>query len=248
MASESGSSAGAGRPDPTVEAGSEEPHIGSYLAGQRKLRGISRQELAELTRIPIRSLERLETGHFDGIDDGFVRGFVRTVSAALGLDPEDALTRMIPEPVGSGESPILGHVALGRLLLLVGALVVVAGSVGIVSAVIRPAPERAGEPEQGLRRRDPVRALALAEGAVGVPGEVVLAASVERDSDPSASGSASVPASASGSAPDRVSASAPPAAPDPAREDPANPPAAAGSDASATAGSDGSGEAPPPLN
>jgi hypothetical protein len=157
--------------------GGQEPRIGAYLAGQRKLRGISRQELAELTRIPIRSLERLETGHFDCIDDGFARGFVRTVSAALGLDPVDTLTRMLPEPVGPHEGPIFRRLALGRVLLIAGALVVVAGSVGIVSAVVRPVPERRVEEPEGLRRRDPVRALALAQGAVGIAAEVVVASS-----------------------------------------------------------------------
>ncbi|MBW2272326.1 MAG: helix-turn-helix domain-containing protein [Deltaproteobacteria bacterium] len=177
MASESRGRAGADRPEPPGAGGGQEPHIGAYLAGQRKLRGISRQELAEQTRIPLRSLERLESGLFDSIDDGFVRGFVRTVSAALGLDPEDALTRMLPEPAGPNESPIFRRLALGHVLLLVGALVVVAGSIGIVSAVIRPAPEREVVQAEGLRRRDPVRALALAQGAAGIPGEVVLAVS-----------------------------------------------------------------------
>jgi len=72
--------------------------IGSFLARQRRLRGISVDELARLTRIPLRSLERLEAGAFDGTPDGFVRGFVRTVAEALGLDPDDAVNRLLREP------------------------------------------------------------------------------------------------------------------------------------------------------
>ena len=72
--------------------------IGSYLARQRRLRGVSVDELASLTRIPRRSLERLEAGAFDGTPDGFVRGFVRTVAEALGLDPDDAVNRLLREP------------------------------------------------------------------------------------------------------------------------------------------------------
>ena len=64
----------------------------------RRLRGISVDELARLTRIPLRSLERLEAGAFDGTPDGFVRGFVRTVAEALGLDPDDAVNRLLREP------------------------------------------------------------------------------------------------------------------------------------------------------
>ena len=72
--------------------------IGSFLARQRRLRGISVDELAQLTRIPRRSLERLEAGAFDATPDGFVRGFVRTVAEALGLDPDDAVNRLLREP------------------------------------------------------------------------------------------------------------------------------------------------------
>lgn len=72
--------------------------IGSFLARQRRLRGISVDDLARLTRIPRRSLERLEAGAFDSTPDGFVRGFVRTVAAALGLDPDDAVNRLLREP------------------------------------------------------------------------------------------------------------------------------------------------------
>ena len=57
--------------------------IGSYLKHQRQLRQISVEELARLIRVPVRSLERLEAGSFDGQVDGFVKGFVRTVADSL---------------------------------------------------------------------------------------------------------------------------------------------------------------------
>jgi cytoskeletal protein RodZ len=72
--------------------------IGKYLARQRRLRGVSVDELASLTRIPRRSIERLEAGAFDGTPDGFARGFVRTVAEALGLDPVEAVNRLLREP------------------------------------------------------------------------------------------------------------------------------------------------------
>ena len=84
--------------------------IGEYLRRQRVLRGMSAEELAQLTRIPMRSLERLESGQFDGETDGFVRGFVRTVSEALGLDADDAISRMLPEPTSNAwEHPRAGR-------------------------------------------------------------------------------------------------------------------------------------------
>lgn len=72
--------------------------IGEYLKRQRLLRGIEIEDLAASTRIPLRSLERLEAGYFDGVSDGFVRGFVRTVSLALGLDADQTVARMLDEP------------------------------------------------------------------------------------------------------------------------------------------------------
>ncbi len=79
----------------------EDPTLGSagrYLAGQRLLRGISLDDLAVLTKIPRRSLERLEAGAFDHVADGFSRGFVRAVADALGLDPDEAVLRLLAEP------------------------------------------------------------------------------------------------------------------------------------------------------
>ncbi|MEZ4279536.1 MAG: helix-turn-helix transcriptional regulator [Myxococcota bacterium] len=75
--------------------------IGEYLKRQRMLRGMSVEELAAETRIPLRSLERLEAGYFDGVSDGFVRGFVRTVAQALGLDADATVARMLDEPAAS---------------------------------------------------------------------------------------------------------------------------------------------------
>ncbi len=72
--------------------------IGAFLARQRVLRGITLEQLADTTRIPIRSLARLEAGVFDAEPDGFARGFVRTVAIALGLPPDETVARMLPEP------------------------------------------------------------------------------------------------------------------------------------------------------
>ena len=69
-----------------AEEGSHPSSVGHYLASQRKLRGISLEELATRTRIPGRNLERLESGALDGESDGFSRGLVRIVAEELGLD------------------------------------------------------------------------------------------------------------------------------------------------------------------
>lgn len=138
--------------------------IGAYLASQRKLRGISLEELANATRIPRRSLERLEAGVFDDKPDGFVRGFVRTVAAAIGLDPDATVTRMLAEPTPRPSVRLPDP----RRVAAVAIVLVAAGLLGLLLARGLPAWRSSGQaarpPE--VYRRDAVRALAEARGIV----------------------------------------------------------------------------------
>jgi len=145
-------------------AGEDEPFsIGAYLKSQRKIRGIGLDELAVRTRIPLRSLTRLEQGAFDGDPDGFVRGFVRTVSDGLGLDPDDTLMRMLAEPDGAravgARARLPVRVWLG---VAVGLLAALAG-VTLLHAALWDGPEVVRTTV--VIRRDPVRALAEAHAA-----------------------------------------------------------------------------------
>ncbi len=160
--------------------------IGEYLKKQRQLRGISQAELCKLTRIPPRSLERLESGAFDALDDGFVRGFVRTVADALGLDPDDTLARMSPEPESTGERASRGpSPGVLRVGILVAAVALILVSVGLVRTALDafPGPQ---ETSATIVRKDPVRALAEAEGVGVVDGTEVLVPIPARDSTPPA--------------------------------------------------------------
>jgi cytoskeletal protein RodZ len=135
--------------------------VGAYLAQQRHLRGISLDQLATLTRIPLRSLERLEGGAFDRDPDGFSRGFVRTVAEALGLDPDDSVARLLPEPPHDPAGLRRGWRSRRVQWWALGG-VVVAAAAGTWWAVsdetaAPPAPEPAREL---VYRRDAVRALA----------------------------------------------------------------------------------------
>jgi transcriptional regulator with XRE-family HTH domain len=141
--------------------------IGRYLARQRRLRGVSLEDLVELTRIPKRSLERLEDGAFDDQADGFSRGFVRTVAEALGLDAEDAVMRLLGEPdVGDEEFAVRRHSlrrwAVGTLVLLGGAAAV-AGLWTLASGVGRDE----GAASEIVYRRDAVRELAEMQRSFG---------------------------------------------------------------------------------
>jgi hypothetical protein len=151
-------------PDRGVAASASAPEsIGAYLALQRRVRGISIEELAQATRIPMRSLQRLEAGAFDADPDGFARGFVRTVAQALGLPPDETVARMLPEVDAGSDGP--GRLRLrraARVLLAMAVLAAVAAGVWVARGITRSA--GAAGTEGRLVRRDAVRALALEGG------------------------------------------------------------------------------------
>ena len=149
-------------PSGVPEGPAAQDSIGRYLAGQRKLREISLDELSRLTRIPRRSLERLESGAFDSNPEGFARGFVRTVAEALGLDPDEAVMRLMREPdeEEAAEPAVAGFdpkAWLGRAVLLAGLILGIALGWRLVGACVEPA-EAPAENDLVLRR-DPVRRL-----------------------------------------------------------------------------------------
>ncbi|MCH8889775.1 MAG: helix-turn-helix domain-containing protein [Myxococcales bacterium] len=134
--------------------------IGAYLARERRLRRISIGELAELTKIPPRSIERMEAGAFDGNPDGFVRGFVRAIALALGLDPEEAVMRMLGEPADlaeAGEAPAL---RLDRRHLAIFGLLVATVGLGLAIWGWASRAPSADDMPKIVYRRDAVRALA----------------------------------------------------------------------------------------
>jgi len=141
--------------------------IGRYLERQRRLRGLSLEEVANLTKVPRRSLERLEAGAFDRDPDGFTRGFVRTVAGAIGLDPQATVERMLteskPQRLGAPQNLIPALIGLAALIVLAAAAF---ATVHWLESRAAPGREVA-EPE--LRRRDFVRELADRRGLAGPP-------------------------------------------------------------------------------
>jgi len=145
--------------------------IGEYLRRQRILRGLTAEELAQITRIPLRSLHRLESGHFDGETDGFVRGFVRTVAVALGLDTDDTVARMLQEPQPSAwERHGPGRTAKQLFAAVVFLLLVACVYLGVRATwnLILGDASRPVSREVVLWR-DPVHSLAEATGQRGDP-------------------------------------------------------------------------------
>lgn len=178
------------RAEPSAAASAERPSgVGPYLAAQRRLRGISLDELADRTKIPRRNLERLESGAFDAAPDGFTRGFVRTVADALGLDPDEAVMRLMCEP--AADDAELASARRIRALLLGAGLCALAAVVLILlirfaSAWLAPG---APAPSETVYRRDAVRSLA----EVAREREENVPAVDPREPDPGAGGEAQDP-------------------------------------------------------
>jgi cytoskeletal protein RodZ len=144
--------------DVSGESGESPPRasIGEYLARQRKLRGISVDELCEITRIPRRNIERLESGALDGVHDGFVRGFVRTVAQALGMDADEAVMRLMQEPAPE-PAPERGWLSLEQLRWLgVAALFLVAVLLFMAGRAWWSQRDEVEAPPQVLRRHDAI--------------------------------------------------------------------------------------------
>ncbi|GKU78696.1 RodZ domain-containing protein [Paenibacillus sp. L3-i20] len=66
--------------------------LGALLRKAREQRGLSLDDLQELTKIRKRYLEAIETGNYDILPGNFyVRAFVKNYSEAVGLDPDEVL-------------------------------------------------------------------------------------------------------------------------------------------------------------
>ncbi len=149
-------------PPLSPEARDPELAIGAYLSRQRRLRGISLDELSDLTRIPRRSLERLEGGAFDTQADGFARGFVRSVALALGLDADEAVSRLLGEPPEEDEEQGAGQALRARWLAAaaVASLLLLLGLAAWGLRALWGGLPEAPSPAPLQLRRDAVRALA----------------------------------------------------------------------------------------
>lgn len=68
--------------------------LGHYLKVQRKLRGISLEDVSRMSKVSPNWLHLLEVNEFDKLPgDIFTKGYLRLYAEVVGLDPEDVLLR-----------------------------------------------------------------------------------------------------------------------------------------------------------
>jgi hypothetical protein len=118
-----------------------------WLRAGRTHRGMSLDDVAKVTKIQPRILERLETGRLDGLPaEVFVRGFVRSFARCVGLDEGEALRRHAACGLAAGSSDLTPTVR------------------ALVEAMVDLAPGGTTAPRATPRRMQAVEAL---EGAAG---------------------------------------------------------------------------------
>jgi len=68
--------------------------VGQLLRRHRLEKRMSAEEISRATRVPMSSVERIESDRFDELPgEVFVRGFLKSYSRAVGLPAEDVLAR-----------------------------------------------------------------------------------------------------------------------------------------------------------
>ena len=106
--------------------------FGKFLSQQRELRGMSKEEVATATRIPLSVLGALESGHVERLPGRvFVVNYIRAYATVIGLNPDDAVLRFEETDSTAKTSPPPAALerqrmqsALWKLLLAAGLLAV----------------------------------------------------------------------------------------------------------------------------
>ncbi|HUQ07671.1 MAG TPA: helix-turn-helix transcriptional regulator [Kofleriaceae bacterium] len=119
--------------------------MAAWLTAGRMARGLTREHVARVTRIQLRTLERLEEGRFDELPaDVFVRGFIRNYARCVGLSVDEALSRygacgFAAAPVASAQA----HALLDAMAPLCGPRKDSPGMRATTSSVVLVPPSRA---------------------------------------------------------------------------------------------------------
>lgn len=87
--------------DQVPEARYERESFGSWLRGQREVRGVDLETIAQSSKINIRYLELLEEDRFDLLPASiFVRGFLREYARIVGLDSDEVVNLYLVASAG----------------------------------------------------------------------------------------------------------------------------------------------------
>src|SRR5262245_66054783 len=80
--------------DPRTQPVDARTNLATWLRDGRTQKKLTIEDVARITKIQLRILERLESGQYDGLPaEVFVKGFVRSFARCVGLDESEALQK-----------------------------------------------------------------------------------------------------------------------------------------------------------
>ena len=128
--------------------------LGALLRSERENRGLSHEQLAQITRLRKAFLEALENEEWENLPPSvFVKGFIRSYAKALGLDEGkllDLYKSVVPDDVAP-PIPILVPKKPRKKIPYVLALCLIALAIAIYLFIGRPSPEQGPvQSEKGL--------------------------------------------------------------------------------------------------
>jgi cytoskeletal protein RodZ len=128
--------------------------LGALLRSERENRGLSHEQLAQITRLRKRFLEALENEEWENLPPSvFVKGFIKSYAKALGLDEGkllDLYKSTIPDEVAP-PIPILVPKKPRKKIPLLSALCLIALALAVYFFTGRPSPEQGTvQLEEGL--------------------------------------------------------------------------------------------------
>jgi cytoskeletal protein RodZ len=122
---------------------SSRPDFGLKMRRQREERGITLRQIADATKIGLRSLEALERNDISRLPGGiFSRAFVRSYAVEVGLDPEQTVREFIdqfPHDSVTAGSPHMprddrraGDSKAGGMTMKLAAVVAISVIIGVI--------------------------------------------------------------------------------------------------------------------
>ena len=122
-----------GAPEEVTPTKTQIPGLGDFLRREREKRGLSHEQIAELTRLRRHMVAALEEEAWDRLPQPvFVKGFIKSYAKALGLDQKEVLDLYEQAPPPESETPkfvLETRRASKRPLFLIFAVAVVLGAV-----------------------------------------------------------------------------------------------------------------------
>lgn len=86
----------AGSVNPLAAGITSRSHFGDALRGERQRRSVSLEDIAQTTKVTVRSLQALESEAFDQLPGGILgKGIVRSYVRCLGLDEKEWVARFL---------------------------------------------------------------------------------------------------------------------------------------------------------